>query len=1437
MVKKLIFLLFLTLCTSLFSNRIYWDRENLIASGQIGKIKTVSDNNRLYIFYSDMGRYKETNGYFSIKCLVSSDGRAFREINLSLPNAYSSTEFGFDFDAVVYKGRIFVFYREDPRTLSIWEIDTLNQGKKLIYRIDNNGKIMYLPKITTNGDNGFFIIYYSYDTTEVLNFEAVTFQGTAQNKRVLGQNLQSVLNPEIVNENGKVYITYQARESASGEGRQLFYKLFLEYSTDNLENWTIQSLTHGDEELRQNQRPHFAVENDILYMVWEKDDENFLPHINYKIVKIAANEIIFNKMLSSSGSEAYYPRILRENGLNNIFWYDNASGSFQNYYVQAFNDQISDIEALRQIPARTVLINPVIYRSSPLLVWNNLRGNINRLYIQKNDEFVESPALFVRGVQQNGITSNTTVTLYWRPVDDPSGIKEYRLLLTQDRNERINVSRVGLSPFITERTFTDLSDGKWYAGLAAYDNAGNASEVRELAFEIDTVPPLPPFFSGIEKSEDGSLTTNSPVISWSSEGEDYSKYEVVSRYFYGEFDMEAAVRNAARYIETSAGIRSGTITQNQSISFNNLDNGVIVVGIAGYDPAGNRSEFIFESFILNNYIPVTYIDSANFVTHGIVDKVLRITGRGFAVDGNVTRLIIDRDRKEPYDYTVEGREVRVLSDRVVTQRTPFDIEDGSYYIGVEHPERGIVFFNRRVNYSTEWFFSFEKKDYFVFNRLRGFGKSVNATKAVMTIIACVWALMFLLLLRGIIITARERHYMSQMLLEFENARSKALDTAQTLQKEVIMKIRMSLTVKYTLLILSLVILVVSSTSTVVGIFALRNTSISLTEEIKKRFDITLTNYKAGIDDLIFFNKEEFESIDLTRTASRLPNIGIIFSKFGKNDYFAFAMGQDSDVSYNDMYLSEYANMDDNTRRKTVAEHVYTPELEEIISIYKDKKLPQLISESEFNADLQTRINAYKLRLEEQIRTSQRRADVLRLENSLSEAENFISILSNLYVYSRENRVYTLENSTDEETAKGLYDFLITIDWLYNRTYVIPAIDPGNLHESYAFYMPVYPIDFQTGRRYYAGDVVICYSFKDTIEMLENQRRTLIYIVVFVTLIAIAVSAVGSIILAASTIRPIKKMYNHVNVISKTDDYEELVGTENETLEIKTGDEIAILAKSINEMTHKLIEKAMADKQLLLGKEIQKKFIPLEPYETDDIDIYGFYEGAKGVSGDYFDFKKIDNEHYAFIICDVAGKAVPAALIMVQISTIFHSFTSNFKPGVDKIETTKIVTEINDTVAERGFQGRFAAILVLILNIKTGKAYMTNAGYTQMLVYRKSKNKCEWIQLDDKSGAAGVFPSYMLPYTYKQETMKLDHGDVLFLFSDGIEESRNGETYYTEAGELQYDEFGLKRIVETLDAAPKDSAKSIIDYLMTTEKKYRGNLEQYDDLTILAVKRK
>jgi len=96
---------------------------------------------------------------------------------------------------------------------------------------------------------------------------------------------------------------------------------------------------------------------------------------------------------------------------------------------------------------------------------------------------------------------------------------------------------------------------------------------------------------------------------------------------------------------------------------------------------------------------------------------------------------------------------------------------------------------------------------------------------------------------------------------------------------------------------------------------------------------------------------------------------------------------------------------------------------------------------------------------------------------------------------------------------------------------------------------------------------------------------------------------------------------------------------------------------------------------------------------------------------------------------------------------------------------------------------------------------------------------------------------MLPHPYEQEQVNIRKGDVVFLYSDGIEESRNGKTMITPEGDEAPDEFGLDRLRETIEAAEVPTPEGMITHIMNVERKYRGDFPQYDDLTLLAVMRK
>ena len=252
------------------------------------------------------------------------------------------------------------------------------------------------------------------------------------------------------------------------------------------------------------------------------------------------------------------------------------------------------------------------------------------------------------------------------------------------------------------------------------------------------------------------------------------------------------------------------------------------------------------------------------------------------------------------------------------------------------------------------------------------------------------------------------------------------------------------------------------------------------------------------------------------------------------------------------------------------------------------------------------------------------------------------------------------------------------------------------------------------------------------------------------------------------------------MIRDTDDKEQLEGKD---ILLKSRDEIGLLGDTVNDMAQGLVRAAAASKDLTVGKEVQKMFIPLETDSfgkklttgsevNENAEFFGYYEGAKGVSGDYFDYKKLDDTWYAIIKCDVAGKGVPAALIMVEVATLFLNYFKDwsFKTHGTKLDT--IVSQINDLIESRGFKGRFAAFTLCLLNSISGEAYFCNAGDNLVHIYSKRQKKNIIETLPD-SAAAGVFPSFMVDLKGGFQTVKLNlqKGDVLFMYTDGIEEAK------------------------------------------------------------------
>jgi hypothetical protein len=346
----------------------------------------------------------------------------------------------------------------------------------------------------------------------------------------------------------------------------------------------------------------------------------------------------------------------------------------------------------------------------------------------------------------------------------------------------------------------------------------------------------------------------------------------------------------------------------------------------------------------------------------------------------------------------------------------------------------------------------------------------------------------------------------------------------------------------------------------------------------------------------------------------------------------------------------------------------------------------------------------------------------------------------------------------------------------------PAYDfsaPHGGNRRFILYKPVF-FRKDGSDNYLYGLVRMEISTESIEQQIVDRQVSLLRVIVPVALVSALAGFIGAFILATLIIIPLNRLVNHIAIIRDTGDKRKLEGFD---IQITTNDEIAVLGETINDMTRSLVKAARASADLSIGKEIQKKFIPLDLDDDgnkltsgfkafEGVEFFGYYEGAKGVSGDYFDYQALDGRYYAVIKCDVAGKGIPAALIMIQVATMFINHFKAWEASQEGMRIEKLVYQINGFIETLGFQGRFAALALVLFDSETGRAYFCNAGDNIVRWFDASRRQMRKAMLPE-TPAAGVLPNYLVEAHggYQIQMMDFDHGDILLLYTDGLEEGK------------------------------------------------------------------
>ncbi len=293
---------------------------------------------------------------------------------------------------------------------------------------------------------------------------------------------------------------------------------------------------------------------------------------------------------------------------------------------------------------------------------------------------------------------------------------------------------------------------------------------------------------------------------------------------------------------------------------------------------------------------------------------------------------------------------------------------------------------------------------------------------------------------------------------------------------------------------------------------------------------------------------------------------------------------------------------------------------------------------------------------------------------------------------------------------------------------------------------------------------------------------------------------------------------------------EAIGQGNLDIEmpaVKTGDEIGKLAQAfgymkvslkdyINKLTEATAAKERIESELKIAKEIQTSMLPriFPPFpDRKEFDTFAMMEPAKEVGGDFYDFFLINEGKLCFLMGDVSGKGVPAALFMMITKILLKN------AALQNLPVNEILYRVNNILALDNNTAMFATIFCATLDTATGDVELTNAGHNPPLICRKG-GEPEFLSVD-KGFVLG--PMENTKFTIKK--IRLGAGDMLFLYTDGVTEAMNPRKEF----------FSEARLKQTFSVLKEKDITEIIRTLKSRISDFAQGEPQSDDITMLILK--
>jgi hypothetical protein len=244
----------------------------------------------------------------------------------------------------------------------------------------------------------------------------------------------------------------------------------------------------------------------------------------------------------------------------------------------------------------------------------------------------------------------------------------------------------------------------------------------------------------------------------------------------------------------------------------------------------------------------------------------------------------------------------------------------------------------------------------------------------------------------------------------------------------------------------------------------------------------------------------------------------------------------------------------------------------------------------------------------------------------------------------------------------------------------------------------------------------------------------------------------------------------------------------------------------------LKDKLLAHDELQEGRAVQTALMPERTPAIPGWSVWLFTRTANEVGGDLVDLQSLDAGRFRISLADVSGKGLKAALFTAKLQATIRALS----PDVPAL--SDVATKLNRIFYRDSLRNFFASVVCIELSSDNGSVHMVNAGHLPPILIKNSA--IEETRKGDP--AIGIFPKT----AYSVQEVELEHGEILFVYSDGLTEAKN------EQGEF----FGQQRLTDLLPKASLLNAQEIGEMIVANVDRFTGEARVYDDLSMVILKR-